>query len=251
MSRAPRSRKTASLSESVHHQLNMYALAAGAAGVGVLALVQPGEAKIVYTPTHIVMTYRHRYLIDLNHDGVADFVLTHRTFCSSTCVHFFGASGATHGNSVIGYRTGKGVWDFASALKRGSRIGPEGRFATFGVGLAFSTTNNVFGKWVNVTHRYLGLRFKIKGEVHYGWARFDVKVANHLITPTMTGTAYETIPGKAIIAGATKGPDDGEPTASFNARTPELATLGALALGSPGLSIWRREEPAARPQQSN
>ena len=41
-------RKTASnLSESVHKQLNMYAIAAGAAGVGLLALAQPSEAKIV------------------------------------------------------------------------------------------------------------------------------------------------------------------------------------------------------------
>ena len=37
-------RIASSLSESVHHQLNMYALAASAAGVSLLALVQPGEA---------------------------------------------------------------------------------------------------------------------------------------------------------------------------------------------------------------
>jgi len=40
------------LSESLHHRLNMYAIAAGAAGVGALALAQPAEAKIVYTPSH-------------------------------------------------------------------------------------------------------------------------------------------------------------------------------------------------------
>jgi hypothetical protein len=33
----------------MHHQLNMYALAASVAGVGVLALAQPAEAKILYT----------------------------------------------------------------------------------------------------------------------------------------------------------------------------------------------------------
>jgi hypothetical protein len=44
-----RSRDTVTLSDSVHHQLNMYALAASAAGVSVLALAQPAECKIIYT----------------------------------------------------------------------------------------------------------------------------------------------------------------------------------------------------------
>ena len=46
-------RKTANLSESFHPQLSMYAFAASAASVGVLALASPSEAKIVYTPAHL------------------------------------------------------------------------------------------------------------------------------------------------------------------------------------------------------
>ena len=56
------------------------------------------------------------------------------------------------------------------------------------------------------------------------------------------GYAYETIAGKAIIACATSGPDDAEATASLNTHTPQPATLGALAMGSPALAVWRREE---------
>jgi hypothetical protein len=53
MKRSSGPRKTASdLSESVHQQINMYAIAAAAAGVGVLAFAQPSEAKIVYPPAH-------------------------------------------------------------------------------------------------------------------------------------------------------------------------------------------------------
>jgi len=49
MKRSPRPRKTAELPRSLHQQLNLYAIAAGAAGVGMFALAQPADAKIVYT----------------------------------------------------------------------------------------------------------------------------------------------------------------------------------------------------------
>jgi hypothetical protein len=100
-----------------------------------------------------------------------------------------------------------------------------------------------FGPWLNVRQAYLGIRFLIKGNVHYGWARVKVvQDSKHKFVAIVTGYAYETIPGKPIIAGATKGPDDAEPTAALSSHTPEPVTLGALALGAPGLSIWRRKE---------
>jgi hypothetical protein len=42
-------------SESFLSQLNSYALAAGAAGLSLLALAQASEAKIVYTKAHEVI----------------------------------------------------------------------------------------------------------------------------------------------------------------------------------------------------
>jgi hypothetical protein len=50
------SRTPFNLSVSVHHRLHMYALAASAARVGMLALAQFAETKIVYTPAHIQLT---------------------------------------------------------------------------------------------------------------------------------------------------------------------------------------------------
>jgi hypothetical protein len=88
------------------------------------------------------------------------------------------------------------------------------------------------------------LQFLIEGKVHFGWARLNVSCRGTDVFAILTGYAYETIPGKAIIAGATKGPDDSEPTASLNPPIPVPTTLGALAMGAPGLSIWRRKESA-------
>jgi hypothetical protein len=115
------------------------------------------------------------------------------------------------------------------------------------------SSTRTIGPWRNVTNRYLGLKFKINGKFHYGWARLSVKAfkGQFKIVATLTGFAYETIPGKAITAGATKGPDDTEPAASLNSRTPEPVTLGALARGTPALSIWRREESVAAIPERN
>src|ERR1700722_9241007 len=68
----PRARKTVDLSDSVHKQLNGYALAASAAGVSLLALTQLAAAKIVYTPAHQVIGKNHSYPLALN-NKTADF----------------------------------------------------------------------------------------------------------------------------------------------------------------------------------
>jgi hypothetical protein len=229
-------RKTANLPASTNHQLQMYALAASAAGMGMLASAQSAEAKIVYTQTHVVIGTNHIYSLDLNHDGIADFKIdNHRTIASAASLS---AVPAQANNAVVGRELGSPF--YAYALTRGVAIGPKQPFA--GRWMAWSDGASRVGQWVNVRSRYLGLKFRIMGKIHYGWARLNVTVGNSRITATLTGYAFETIPNKPIIAGATKGPDDIERTASFATPTPEPATLGALAMGAPGLLIWRREE---------
>jgi hypothetical protein len=60
-----------------------------------------------------------------------------------------------------------------------------------------------YGQRVNVTNRYLGLKFKIDKKNHYGWARLSVQQQGGQIIATLTGYAYETVPGKGIRAGQT------------------------------------------------
>jgi hypothetical protein len=109
------------------------------------------------------------------------------------------------------------------------------------------------GKWHDVTDRYLGVSFIIRGKTHFGWARLTVHDKGHAITAVLTGYAYETIPNKPIITGKTKGPDDDSveqqndpgPGASLFGpipETPQPASLGMLALGAQGVPLWRRKE---------
>ena len=250
-------RKTTDLSKSVHQQLSMYAIAASAAGVSLLAISQPAEGKIVYTPSNVKL--RGRTFLDLNHDGIADFKITN-TFVSRqyNCADPFAISYVAISNRILDQSNGvetKSNW--ARALPKGAKIGGSQKFVD-GAAMAYRTIGSVEtkfsqcvfvskdkGNWVDVERRYLGLKFLIHGRTHYGWARLNVQLLSEgRIATTLTGYAYETIPGKVIIAGATSGPDDAEPTASLNTPTPEPASLGALAMGSPGLSIWRRKESA-------
>jgi hypothetical protein len=111
----------------------------------------------------------------------------------------------------------------ANARKTGGEIGPEQNFSGDRERMAELTwnqggTTSQFGSWINVKARYLGLRFILGRETHYGWARLNI----HFDTPrtikaTLTGYAYETIPDKPIVAG-----DEGKAAKS----------LGHLALGA-------------------
>ncbi len=228
MKRSLRPRKTANLPESVHHQLNMYALAASAAGVGVLALTTPAEARIVYTPTHHIITEGGHYLLDVNHDGIIDFTLqaqiTHTTGYSGFIASISAIPAA--GNGVEGW-TGSRAW--ASALKPGGRVGSQHYFAGKVMAAYCSPfcSGGPSGSWVNVNKRYLGLKLKIGGKVHYGWARLNVSIQGSAIVGTLTGYAYETIPGKPIKAGQIKEGDDA---------TIEPASLGHLAQGASAIS---------------
>jgi hypothetical protein len=170
--------------------------------------------------------------LDLNHDGNADFEFKNWwTGGNGTSV---GPQGTLSilpaqrgdGNAILGYRTaGQGsLLYFASALRAGARIGPKRLFLSPKFVDWMYVAGSSWGQWKDVRNRYLGFQFAIKGKTHYGWARLNVSFnpKNLKITATLTGYAYQTIPNKPVIAGKTKGADDG---------VDQPATLGRLALG--------------------
>jgi hypothetical protein len=246
MKHPSRPRKPANLSHSADHHLDLYALAATAAGVGILALAQPAEAKIVYTPAHQAIGKNSSYPLDLNHDGIADFTFVNKYGCNFDYCYGNVSAIPAAGNAVEG---AKGLSGFLSAyaLNRGSQINSKHPFS--GQLLASGNMGTV-GKWINVTNRYLGLKFKISGQIHYGWARLNVYVKNgDTVLAQLTGYAYETVPNKPIIAGQTSGPDEdismGQPEGPLGVPAPKQPELSLLALGSSGLSVRRREETGA------
>jgi hypothetical protein len=243
-------RKKTNLSQSVQRRLNMYAVAAGAVGVGTLTFTPLAQGKIVYTAAHVRL--HGVFPIDLNHDGTNDFWFSTFKTCAKQAVcsaHL--AAGAY--KSINGVEYGHRG---AAALFAGAKIGAQQKFVRNAYMLQVATIGgvcNVSGSWYNATNRYLGLKFILHGKTHFGWARLNVHHDGLVITALLTGYAYETIPGKAIIAGKTKGPEQvPAPSASLSlgedAGRRRPATLGMLALGAPGMSIWRRESVGATPE---
>jgi len=226
-SRPPRT--PSKLSDSLHHQLNMYALAASAAGVGAVASAQSAEAKVIYTPTHVVIGHGgvNQYYLHLTHSKVADLEFLHVSGCYTFCYDTFQEFPSAFFVKVLfpGRMT-----DNVAALKRGAQIGPTSRnfFEGWGNFVNITTSSVARGSWVNVKDRYMGIVFPITGHgaQHYAWARMSVKVKGKDITAILTGYAYETVPNKAIIAGKTKGPD----VVTVQSDTTP-GSLGTLALG--------------------
>jgi hypothetical protein len=243
----------------------MYALAASAASVSLLALTLPAEGKIVYTPANVTLERYQAIPLDVNHDGKVDFFLF-KNFTRTTFQRY-SILGVCHKNPVSGshslfctsstfatdaqnqLRVSPGAL-FVQALHGGARIQDGDRFGgknkpvKMGEVVYPLSSNSRYkthwsGPWVNagkgVKNRYLGLKFKIKGRFHFGWARLTVVTTQRSFTPTLTGYAYETIPGKGIVAGKTKGPD---------VTTVDPTSLGHLAAGASAIPAWRRSKQA-------
>jgi hypothetical protein len=231
----------ASLGVNLDKNLLAYAAAASAAGVSLLALAQPAEAKIVYTKTNREIAPRKMLNLDLNHDGITDFKFTNYALSSPNY--------AAYKLDIAG-QDGDGVQSDAAVLRTGVQVGPKRKFEE-GTQAMFlfirhcqrTTTGGTCrtqtsGAWNNITDGYLGLKFLIRGKAHYGWARFNVTFTDQGIYGLLTGYAYETVANKAIFTGKAKGDEDevdtvgkSGPTAPSN-QSPESGTLGQLARGA-------------------
>jgi hypothetical protein len=237
-------------SHSLHKRLDRYVLAASAAGVGCLAMSQPASAEIVYTKVDQTIPFDTTFYLDLNHDGIVDFQLkNHETHGVALKADLFMLPASSN--------RAAGEEKYPLALPPGVSIGPDTSFPKDGDGklaewfFSFSTPlgPRYFGNWRHASNRYLGLKFIVNGEVHYGWARLTVDCQFlRPIQAKITGYAYETIADQSIDAGQTKesGGEVGEaaPVALPNLQetnTPPKS-LGVLALGAAAFTPQRSNE---------
>jgi len=228
-------KRSSFLGSKLEKQLVGYAIA-GAAGASLLAVPQQANADIVFTPVDITFT-NGVVSIDLNHDGINDFNLTD-----------FGTAlqnGTRRTLDVVALGPGGGVLSSGSslvpALKQGAAIGPHQRFRNTGLMVyLFSSSQSccfLEGFWRNARNHFLGLRFEINGQLHYGWAVLSVEATLRpgSIKANLKGYAYDTVPNQPLRAGQRLSIIEPAGTSAVG-----RGTLGKLALGSLGLDLWRR-----------
>jgi hypothetical protein len=214
------------LNPRLTQRLLAYATVAGAAAAPTAA-----RADVVYTPVH--SRVNQDFPIDLNHDGINDFHVTSYDLSGAGELAVYPL---VQGNRII--YTPEVCHDEpggAAALHEGGIIVADRNFSAQANCMAYGFRSSITvynGAWAYAKNRYLGFAFVIAGKEHFGWARLSIGQFYFQELGMITGYAYETIPGKPIIAG-----DEGPVAASA-----EQTTLGALALGAPGRKLWRKVE---------
>jgi len=260
------SRLPAKLSDSLDHRLKAYAYAAGAAGVSLLALAHPAQAKIVYTRGGVtfggVASDNGRgiggsYDLDLNHDGIPDFVFSWNAFSNDRPAYSAFADLYVHPIAFSNGIAGKPDHNYAFCMGSGASIGPQQPFAGSVMARIIVMNGLIYGNWgypgsgpiggPGNVKGVLGLKFGIHGQTHYGWARLNVFTNGASMTVALLGYAYETIPNKPIILTKAQGTcqrskEYGGHANSASSGTVEPASLGRLAQGASGIAAWRRNQ---------
>lgn len=165
------------------------------------------ESIIVYTdiePDFTSENLNDSYNLDLNNDHIIDFTISSDSYESWEWLGI--ASNPNVENGIISttpwyshpvpLNSGKEIFNL-----RGYSNGES--FETWGiftVGDCFGGEQGCIYDWKNKVDMYLGLRFNLKGRIHYGWARLDVASVTQWV---IKDYAYNATPNMPILAGQT------------------------------------------------
>ncbi len=240
---------------NLNRQIGLYSLAAAVAGVSMLALAEPSLAEVVVTKKTIPIPMSpigspELVKVSMANDGNENFSFWLYSDPAISDRGFQLAAAGPHEGIMVG----GDFYPEALALARGANIGPSVNsfFSLSGSGALIEATGtsrsgrSARGFWGgNPKNKYIGVRFQIDGQTHYGWIRVTVttnlSVNGPLLSGTITGYAYETVANKAIKAGTAA-------IAAAEVHVPQSQSgpsLGMLAAGAEGMPMWRRELAAS------
>lgn len=132
-----------------------------------------------------------QFLIDMDGDGTNDFAIVN----SYTSYLYALPNGD---NEILGSLSGGFAYPYV--LSDGNNISsgaPGSWLNTYFQSLNYGDCS--FGNWCDITDGYLGVRFDISGNTHYGWIRMDVNDDGAVWT--IKDWAYVDIPDTGLTAG--------------------------------------------------
>ena len=195
--------------ESLNKKLIMYSVAAGMT----LSLGAKAHAEIQYTNidpdktiTQAENHETHDFLLDLNNDGTPEFKLyqTFSFYYTSSYAYYYSYNSvrqiATNAGLSVMRATEENA--YVAALKSNSLISADQNFnADKVLGVVSYYDALAEGMWPGAGQKFMGVKFKIEENIHYGWIRLSV--ADNCGSFTVYDYAYEDEAGQAIKAGQT------------------------------------------------
>jgi hypothetical protein len=175
---------------------NKLLLAASAVvGVGAIIVPPPAEAAIVYSGVQegIEVKNSASILVDFNGDGAGEFAFKHSLVSSTKNYQILSGPGSV---------SFKGDNDLPDRLSKGVLINDDGiDSASVAILAAKKGAADSYGAFLG-NSGYLGVKFKIESNTHYGWIQYEAE--SDAAVGTIIDWAYENVPNKAIRAGAIK-----------------------------------------------
>jgi hypothetical protein len=192
------------------------------------------DSQIIYTdvnPDIIVDTINGPHSLDFNNDAIIDATLSviHAVSTSSSSSSSYTVEGNV---AIVGLAPGAGVLQIptatgsgtsttmaAAALNNGDLINSAAVFgatassSALAINALITGTSSsvpfsypiVYGNFLGVTDKFLGVKFLIGTNTHYGWARLDVTAGADTIR--LKDYAYNVETDSPILAGQTLGLD--------------------------------------------
>lgn len=171
----------------------------GALSLAIAGMVD-ANGQIIYTDIADTGPLNQTYSLDLDGAGTFDFYIRHAG--STNYNQILDILPEAGGNAIIGGASGYKYFPFA--LSAGYLISSGN--SNWNSNYQYHKLNslqcyNFISSWCyGVFDKYLGLRFEIGSDTHYGWARLDVDPAS--INWLIKDYAYEQTRDTPIMAGA-------------------------------------------------
>lgn len=203
------------ISNNLLSRVGKYSVLAGASLTVLSGCKKDEESNIAYTDitdVNLTPTVNNdlSHFIDLNADGVNDLKINVENYYENYYGYtyesgFVSANGQNGANLLTRNQTIDGYnYTFGIGLTGGSDIGStqtiwagEGDLAGKYVSSYYNTTEE-YGDFLG-TERYLGVRFTVQGNTHYGWVRISAAADGK--SAIIKDYAYHKLPNTTIKAG--------------------------------------------------
>ena len=188
------------MKKNLQSRISKYTAVAGA-----VVSAAGAQAQVVYTDVN--PDYSHDapqnngfaiYPLDLNNDQTVDFLVASRDTVTTATVRLTLA--VPYGTNAVAGET-PSAYDYALALDINSMVDSTLNWiaATNTMAYNVDSANPYDENWNGVTDKYLGLKFVVGANTHYGWARLDSYAIGDSIV--VKDYAFNATPNGGIMTG--------------------------------------------------